>query len=136
MNKLINFSFQANDYTMTDHGKFLRKFNQAISNNDLEFIQKSITDDITWVIAGQKIVEGKENFMSELRAMNGEEGFELRIDNIITQGTHASVNGTIRTKHKSSQSMIYAFCDIYSLGGFKSIKIKKITSYLIQAPPH
>lgn len=121
---------------MTDQDKFLRKFNLAISSNDLEFIEKSITDDITWVITGQKIVKGKENFMNELRAMNGEEGFELKIDNIITHGTHAAVDGTIRTRQKSTHPLHYAFCDIYSLGGFKSTKIKKITSYLIQVPPH
>jgi len=119
---------------MTDKSKFLRKFNQAIASNDQDFIQKSINDDIIWIIAGQKIVKGKENFMNEIRAMKGEAGFELNIDNIITQGDSAAVDGTIRTKQYSKNTLNYAFCDIYSLSGFKTPKIKKITSYLIQVP--
>lgn len=119
---------------MTDKDKFLRKFNQAIASNDEEFIQKSITDDIIWVITGQKIVKGKENFMNEIRAMKGEKGFELTIDNLIIHGSTAAVDGTIQTMQNSKKPQNYAFCDIYLLSGFKSSKIKKITSYMVHVP--
>ena len=119
---------------MSDTDKFLRKFNQALASNDLEFIEKSITEDIIWVIVGQKTVKGKENFMNELRAMNGEKGFEMTIDNIIIHGSSAAVDGTIQTSRKSRKPLNYAFCDIYAISGFKSSKIRKITSYLIQVP--
>lgn len=115
-----------------DKDKFLRRFNQAIASNDQEFIQKCISDEIIWVIAGQKIVKGKENFMNEIRSMNGEKGIEVNIDNMIIHGDSAAVDGTIRTTRKTGQILNYAFCDIYALSGFKNSKIKKITSYLIQ----
>jgi ketosteroid isomerase-like protein len=121
--------------TMTDNGKFLRKFNQALANNDMEFIQKNISEDITWVITGQKIVKGKENFMNEIMSTNDKKGFDLKIDNIITHGDSAAVDGTISTIKKPGKTFTYAFCDIYSLSGFKNPKIKKIISYLIQVSP-
>ena len=117
---------------MTDKGKFLRKFNQALADHDIEFIQKNIINDIIWVIAGQKIVKGKENFMNEIMSTNDKKGFELNIDNIITYGDTAAVDGTISMAKKQGKKLTYAFCDIYVLSGFKNPKIKKITSYLIQ----
>jgi ketosteroid isomerase-like protein len=120
---------------MNDKGKFLRKFNQAFAGNDLNFIEKNITDDIIWVIAGDRIIKGKENFIQTYRAMNDGKSFEISIDNVITHGSTAAVDGTMKTTLRKDESHTWAFCDIYSLSGFRNPKIKKITSYVIRVKP-
>ena len=53
----------------------------------------------------------------------------VTIDNIITHGNVASVNGTLT----EVQGAIYGFCDVYAFTSFaKTAKIKTITSYLIE----
>ncbi|MBR9998970.1 MAG: nuclear transport factor 2 family protein [Cyclobacteriaceae bacterium] len=116
---------------MTDKDKLLRRFNGAIATNDLDYIKMNITDDIIWVIAGDKIVKGKENFIREVQSMNDEKGFELNIDNVITHGSAAAVDGTMVKNEKNGTSLTWAFCDIYSFSEFKTPRIKKITSYVV-----
>jgi hypothetical protein len=117
---------------MTDKDKFLRRFNQAYATNDLEYIKMNITDDIIWVIAGDKIVKGKDNFVREVRNMNDEKGFEINIDNVITHGSSAAIDGTMLQSVNNGKSLTWAFCDIYHFNGFKNPKIKKITSYVVE----
>ena len=116
---------------MSDKGKFLRRFNQAFAIRDLEFIKMNITDDVIWVIAGDKIIQGRENFIREVQAMNEDIGFELNVDHVITNGDSAAVDGIMTKSENNGRILTWAFCDIYSFSGFKS-KIKKITSYIVE----
>jgi len=117
---------------MTDKGKFLRKFNLAFARKDMDFVQKNITEDIIWVIAGDKIVKGKENFIEQVTSMHEGKGFELTIDNVITHGSTAAVDGIMRKTIEEGENLSWAFCDIYSMSGFRNPKINKITSYVIK----
>ena len=116
---------------MTDKDKLLRRFNEAFATNDLEYLKMHISDDIIWVIAGDKIVKGKENFIREVQSMKDERGFEMNIDNVITHGSAAAVDGTLVKNERNGKSLTWAFCDIYGFSGFKNPKIKKITSYVV-----
>lgn len=112
---------------MTKKGKFLQKINEAFARSDTDFIVKNVTDDIRWTIHGDRSVQGKEEFVQALKEMESGEPYELDINNIITHGDSAAVDGTMRT-HDSNT---YAFCDVYKFRGFKNPKIKEITSYVI-----
>ncbi|GLR16866.1 nuclear transport factor 2-like protein [Portibacter lacus] len=48
---------------------FLEAFNIAFAKADIKFLLEHVTSDITWIIIGDKRIEGIENFASELERM-------------------------------------------------------------------
>ena len=112
---------------MTEKGKFLEKINQAYASGDTEYIIQNVTDDIQWTVHGDFSVSGKKDFIEGMKKMAGAGSFEIEIENIITHGTSASVNGIM----KSGENYTFAFCDVYKFSGFKNPKIKEISSYVI-----
>ncbi|WP_418500289.1 nuclear transport factor 2 family protein [Flagellimonas sp.] len=116
---------------MTEKGKFLKKFNEAFAKADTQFIAESVTQDIQWTMFGGKTVHGLEEFKKEIESMvQSECGLEL--DKIITHGNTAAVNGIIKAQDKNGNPADYAFCDVYTLSGFKNPKIKEMKSYVIK----
>lgn len=106
----------------------LRDFHVAFAEYDESFILESVADDIQWRVIGDVEVQGKEELIRMLEQMQEEETAELIIDNIITHGNTASVNGSA----KMANGEAYAFCDVYRFSGYgKNAKIKEMTSYVI-----
>lgn len=118
---------------MTEKGKFLKKLNEAFAINDTAFLMQNAADDICWTIVGDRTLQGKEEFSRALKEMKSEHPNELKIDNIITHGKTAAVNGIIKTHNQTGNARTYAFCDVYRFSAFKNPKIKEITSYVIEA---
>lgn len=112
----------------TKNQEFLEELNKAFARSDLEFILQHVTDDIKWTVAGDFSLEGKEAFKQELKKMESPEPFQLTINNIITHGRSAAVDGSM----KSPDGKNYAFCDVYQLRRAKNPKIKEMTSYVIE----
>lgn len=63
--------------------------------------------------------------------MAGDESYELIIHKVITHGKDAAVHGVMESKDGKQ----YAFCDVYTLSGFKNPKISAMTSYVITLSP-
>ena len=78
---------------------------------------------------GDKIINGLEEFKKEIESMvQSECGLEL--DEIISHGNTAAVNGIIHAQDQNGKPATYAFCDVYKLCGFKNPKIKEMKSYV------
>ena len=107
----------------------LRDLNIAFAKNNATFILEHVTDDITWIMVGDQTIQGKANFTAALERMKDNEVVEVRIDNVITHGDTAAVNGRMKMKDGDA----YAFCNVYKFKGHsKSAKIREITSYTIE----
>jgi hypothetical protein len=117
---------------VTEKAAFLKKFNEAFARSDTDFIVQNVTEDIRWTIIGDCVIQGKEEFARALREMESDHPLKLTIDNIITHGKTAAVNGTMETSGASSKGKIYAFCDVYVFNGFKNPKIREMTSYVLE----
>lgn len=107
--------------------EFIKEFNIAYANGDVEFINASVTEDIVLNIIGDKKIEGKENFIQELEKMQSQKIGELVIEQILSHGKEGAANGIIEL----SDGRKYAFADFYVFQGAKGKKIKTITSYII-----
>lgn len=110
---------------------FLRNFNVAAAKMNLSFIRKSITEDVVWHLfepAGQKIITGRENVVSEYETNLVIVPVEFVIDTIVTHGHDGAVNGRIKAKN----GKMYVFSDFYEFNSAKGAKIKSITSYIIE----
>ena len=111
--------------------EFLRKFNQAFVKNDIDFIVDNITDDVEWNMVGMETTQSKAAVESSFKKMENDFNVsEINIENIITHGKNASVNGIMKMKEKDKIKN-YGFCDVYTFSGFKNPKIKKLNSYII-----
>ena len=108
---------------------FLCDYHIALANHNLSVILESIADDVQWERVGEQILKGKAEFESALEDIWEKKLETVTIDNIITHGNAASVNGTLTDVHGAS----YGFSDVYTFtSNAKNAKIKSITSYLIK----
>lgn len=116
---------------MREKEEFIRDFNEAFSKNDQDFILNSMTDDVVWHLLGEKKVEGKEAVKEFMKPMEKVETLELELDQIITHGYTAAVNGRMKIKEPSGEIKEFGFADFYVFSGLKSPKVKKMTSYVV-----
>ncbi|WP_042221178.1 nuclear transport factor 2 family protein [Oceanobacillus manasiensis] len=115
---------------MTKNQEFFRKINHAFMTGDVDTIYENMTEDITWNMVGNTVIEGKEAVIKEMEPMRGFET-EHQIKEVITHGNMAVIEGTM-TMDENGGNKKYAFCDIYKLNKHKDGKIKEITAYLIE----
>ncbi|WP_318308286.1 nuclear transport factor 2-like protein [Flagellimonas crocea] len=108
--------------------EFLKDFNIAFAKGNVNFITENVTDEIVWNVVGNKKIEGKEKFTEELEKMKSEKVSELVIDQILSHGKEGAANGII----KMQDGKKHAFSDFYKFKSAKGVKIKSITSYVIQ----
>lgn len=107
---------------------FIRDFNIAFAENQTEKILASMSDDITWNMIGNTVLQGKEEVKKMLKTMEGEKATELILHTLITHGNTAAANGEMHFP-----SVTIAFCDVYEFTGHDAdAKIKTLTSYGIE----
>ncbi len=116
--------------------KFLRDVNKAFSEANSEFLLKHITDDFCWIIVGEKTVGGKIEFSEALEEMQGMPPMNIDIQNVVLADGSAVVEGVVVGRNRNDQKKYFGFCDIYRLSGDEDLKIKQMTSYVIDVSKH
>ncbi len=112
---------------MTNKEQFLHDLNKAFASNDIDYVAKCVTEDIQWTIVGENTISGKTNFTKALEDMEGEEPFDLAIDDMIIHQNKAVVEGSMTSR----EGKTYAFCDIYTFANTEEPIIEKMISYVI-----
>lgn len=108
---------------------FLRDYHIALASHNLPPILESVANDVQWEKVGTRLLKGKAEFERGLENLWDNKPDSVTIDNIITHGNTASVNGTLT----DVVGEVYGFCDVYVFtSNAKDAKIKSITSYLIK----
>lgn len=115
---------------MKKREKFLIKLNEAFAKCDAEFIAKNVTDDIRWIIVGEKEISGREEFEDSLERMK--EGGEMSIEvvEIIMEDSKAVVEGIVETRIEPGKLLRYAFCDIYEFPDPDKNKVSQLRTYV------
>ena len=106
--------------------QFIQEFNIAFAKGDAEFIIDHVSDDIVWILHGDKKIEGKQEFSKEIHQMKEHVADKLTMKKVITHGRDASASGTIEVHGKSHE-----FCDVYTFKGASGTIIKHMESYVI-----
>lgn len=108
--------------------EFLKNFNIAFAQGNVEYLKEHVTDDIFWLITGEREIEGITAFAEALEEMKSTKVKELTLSQILSHGKEGAANGiiTLNTGKK------YAFSDFYRFQSAKGNKIKSITSYSIE----
>src|SRR5690606_11958083 len=105
---------------------FIKDFNIAFAKGDADFIIDHVSEDIVWIIHGDKKIVGKEDFIKEIQLMKNEIPEEVTLKSIITHGKEASANGKIKMNGNT-----YMFSDVYGFKGAIGNIISSIESYVI-----
>lgn len=107
---------------------FIKQFNSAFAQGDVEFLAENVTDEIVWNILGDKKITGKENFLKALEQMKAEKASELILEQILSHGKEGAANGIMKMENGND----YAFSDFYIFNNAKGTQVKSITSYVIK----
>jgi hypothetical protein len=107
---------------------FLKDFNIAYAEGNLDFLLDSISDDFNLDTVGDRQIRGKAEFAQVLATTRENPPTELILNSVITHGREGAANGTIKTQ----DGRTFAFCDVYAFKSAKGDKIKSITSYVIE----
>ena len=92
---------------------------------NLEALSAHLAEDIQWKLVGDAPVQGKTSFLEALSRMQGNPAATLEIQNIIEQGQHGAIHGTMTM----SDGQTFGFADFYE---FSDGKVQLLTSYVSQ----
>lgn len=121
---------------MTNREKFLREVNKAYESGDDKFFMDHITDDICWTIVGEKDIAGKAEFKEVLDQMKDMPSLEIEVENVFQSGDRGIVEGVLISRNRLGQKKHYGFCDIYKFAESKDLRLRAITSYVIDISRH
>lgn len=121
---------------MDQREKFIREINKAFSIGNAEFLLQKISPDFQWVIVGEKTVGGKTEFSQALDQMREMPPMSIDIHKITNAGDVSVVEGIVAAKNKNGQKKYFGFCDIYTFTQDSDLKIKSMTSYVIDVSKH
>ena len=107
----------------------LKDLQIAFARCDTKAILEMLSEDINWNILGHKKLSGLQAVSRHLETLKDSPTSTLTIDQIITHGKSASLNGTTKLKDGAE----YGFCDVYEFSGAgKNSVIKNITTYCLR----
>lgn len=115
---------------MKKREKFLRKLNEAFAECNADYLAKSVTDDITWVIVGEKIISGREEFEEALERMKEGGPMSIEIVDIILDDQKAVVEGVVEAHTGPGKFLRYAFCDIYVFRDGDNNKVQELRTFV------
>jgi len=108
--------------------EFLRDFNIAFAEGNVELICSSVSADIEWEIFGDQRISGKEAFDKAVIEMSDYKADKLIIHHIITHGKEAAINGEMVMGDGNK----YVFCDVYEFTSVGKNEIRKMSSYVVK----
>ncbi|HMT06182.1 MAG: nuclear transport factor 2 family protein [Solirubrobacterales bacterium] len=109
---------------------WLRDFNLAFINGDVEATLEYVTEDVEWTLVGEVTIGGREGMRDWFGSMAGKKARKVVLDRIIVHEDAAAVDGSYEMESGSK----FAFCDIYEFSGTGPDEpISKYTSYVIRS---
>lgn len=113
------------DWTKSPQHEFLKRFNLAFTEWDLDFILEHISDDFLWEKRRGEQVIGKPAFEKLLRSLNAYPPKEFIIQSIIVEGNEAAVRSSLTMK-----TTRYSVCDFYVLEGPDRTMIREMHTFM------
>lgn len=106
---------------------FLKEFNRAFAEGDVDFLRECVSDDVVWEIVGEETLRGREAFIEALEAMASKQAVRLILHHVITHGKEAAAHGELHFV----DGEIAHFCDVYEFRGAKGTTLKYIRSFVV-----
>lgn len=117
---------------MEEREKFLNELNNAFAACDIKFLMASVTDDIQWIIVGEKTISGKKDFEKSLKKMSKGGPMKITVREIINNSGKSVVEGVVEFVVEPGKKRKYAFCDVYIFSESNNKKVKELRTYVTQ----
>ncbi|WP_202081485.1 nuclear transport factor 2 family protein [Caldalkalibacillus salinus] len=111
-----------------------KRFNDAFSSGNIDFIIENIAEDVNWHVVGEPKLHGREAVVKMMEPMRGVVPKEYKTNNILINGNKAIIEGTLTMPKGNGEVQSYAYCDIYTFTHSNKDTIKDLTAYLIELP--
>ena len=121
---------------MEDRETFLKKFNRAFVENDLNFIFDSVTDDVYWEMIGDTVIRGKEALIEAMNKVKQPHDMTLDLHSMLVDKDKATVHGSMKRKENQGLEKTYSFCDLYVFSSSEENKIKELRAFIIEISDH
>lgn len=107
----------------------VKKVNDAFESNNIEGFLEHCTDEVRWLMVGDKDLKGKDEIRSYITEMEGMKPPKIISLQIIAEGDNVAENGEMTMEDKDGKVIAYAFNDVYT---FEGDKISELKSYVIK----
>ena len=107
---------------------FIKDFNVAFGEGNIDYLAEHVSDTIVWEMIGDKRIEGKAAFHTELEQMQNTAIAAFIVKSVVTHGKVAAADGEFTIANGEH----YAFCDVYEFTNAKGNSIQSIRSYVIK----
>ena len=115
-----------------EYKAILQQANSAICKSDTEEFLSFCTDDIEWMIVGDKTIKGKDA-LRQWMAAEYVEPPQFTVTNLIAEDTFLTALGEIMVKGDDGKMTPHLYCDVWHFRGDKMAALK---AFVIKAEPH
>ena len=118
-----------------ENKEIIRKVNDALFTGDYQGFLEHCTDDLQWIILGDRAIQGKEALRQFAEAMADVRPQPLEVklfEPIIADGDFVVARGNMTMKENDGKTEQYEFCSVYR---FRGDKIAEQNSYVIKTEP-
>lgn len=113
----------------TPRSAWLKDFNLAFIEGDIERTLGFVSEDIVWELVGEGTIAGRDGMRAWLESMAGKRALRAEFEHFITQGKVAAVNGSYEMESGSR----FRFSDIYEFESDRDDSpILHYTSYVVR----
>jgi uncharacterized protein (TIGR02246 family) len=109
--------------------EIIEKVNAAFAANNLEGFLSFCTDDVQWIMVGDKSVKGKDAIRQWMLSMGTQEPPKFTVTNILAEGDFVTLHGDMTMKDKDGKTVPYSYCDVYR---FRGDKIAELRAFVIK----
>lgn len=114
---------------MSDNYKgIIEDINAAFAKGDTEGFLDHCTEDVMWMMAGDRTVKGKTDILEYMKQGEGCEPPRFWADRIFVDGDSAACYGDMTMKETNGPEKEYHYCDIYRFDGSK---VSELRSYVV-----
>ncbi len=108
--------------------EFIKDFNLAFAECNVDFIADCFSEDATWQMIGGPAWNGKAAIIEALKTMSDGDASELIMDTIVSSDNKCAASGVL----KYSNGRDIAYCDVYTFTANTNKKIRTLKAYAIE----
>lgn len=109
----------------------IEEMHDAIFKGDAEYLSNHLSDDVNLEIFGRIATQGRNEVMVVLDTMKAIRTNDFSMDDLITHGLHAAMNGIYITLAEDGTASTFAYSMFLKLSKFKNGKIHRIKLYIV-----
>ena len=107
----------------------IEKVNAAFAKGNTEGFLSSCSEDVEWIMVGDRTVRGKDAIRQWMASMGPMEPPQFTVHNVIAESDFVTAYGDMTMQDKDGAVVPYAYCDIYH---FRGDKIVALSAFVIK----